>query len=124
MAARRLALGGNGIGGADDRDLFRHFVRSKAKGHGAAILDHRLDHPAPPFAVNGVDPQFGAARFLEHVAGAEAGIAERRIGFARAAEQASVDDGIADLAQQVLFALGQGVRLVQPRTLAADRHAF
>ena len=124
IAAGGFALGGVGMRVADYRDLLGHFLGGKAIGQCAAVFERGLDHPAAPLAVHRVDRQLGAAAFLEDVAGAETGGAERGVLFAGAAQQAAVDDAIADLPQQVFLALGQGVGLVQPVPLAADRDPF
>ena len=124
MGAGAFAGGGIASGGAAVGDLFGHFLGSEAIFQRAAVFLGRGSEAALPAAIDGVDDQAGGAAFAELVGRAQPGAAERRLGLARAAQHAAVDDAIADLPQQVFAALGQAVRLVQPDVVARHRNAF
>ncbi len=116
IAARILRCRGVDVGGADRRNLLGDFGGGESEFQRAAVLLCRGGQSASPLAVDRVDRQAGDAARLEQVAGAKTGAAERRVRLTRQAQQAAVDDGIADLPQEVLAPLGHRIGFVPPRS--------
>ena len=109
IAARVLARSVAFDGGAQIGDLFGHLGLGKAVFERLPVDALRGGECAGPFAIACIDHEIGGATDLEDLRSAQPRAAEGWVVGSGEAQQATVDYGIADLAQHALAAAGERV---------------
>ena len=105
-------------------DLFGDLRLGKAAGQATPVFRAGSNQASAPFSVDRIDDEVGRPAIAEHVAGAEAGGTKRRRLATRHSLEAAIERPVADRAQYVLLALGDGIGFMQPGAVARNGDAF